>query len=206
MGTKGTKLSREELKELKDNTYFNKKELQSWYIDFMTDCPSGYLTEQDFAQIYQQFFPLGDPEKFATFIFKVFDQNSDGCISFKEFVTALSITSRGSLDEKLDWAFSLYDVDKDGFITKDEMLYIVKSIYSVSNVEWFQKVTGLPSDGECNTPEKRIERIFETMDLNDDGKVTVREFRNGFKCDPWIVETLAIQIPEVEEEEGMADV
>lgn len=33
---------------------------------------------------------------------------------------------------------------------------------------------------------------------NDDGKLTMEEFREGSKCDPWIVQALAIDLPEAE--------
>jgi neuronal calcium sensor 1 len=36
------------------------------------------------------------------------------------------------LDEKLDWAFSLYDVDKDGFITKEEMANVGNLLESIA--------------------------------------------------------------------------
>eukprot|EP00116_Pleurobrachia_bachei_P013065 sb/3473327/ len=109
-----SKLSPEELRELEDATYFDKKELQKWFREFMKDCPSGTLSKDDFVRIYQQFFPHGDPSQFASHVFKKFDSNANGCITFKEFIMALSVTSKGTLDEKLDWAFSLYDLDGDG--------------------------------------------------------------------------------------------
>jgi len=189
MGGKGTKLTQDEIRELQKATYFDKKELQKWYRDFMKDCPSGQLHQEEFERIYQQFFPFGDPSKFAAFVFKVFDRNADGSISFKEFITALSITSRGSLDEKLEWAFSLYDLDKDGYITRDEMLHIVESIYRMVG-----KMVDLPEDED--TPDKRVDKIFRKMDKNNDGKLTMDEFREGSKCDPWIVQALAIDLPE----------
>jgi Kv channel-interacting protein len=49
----------------------------------------------------------------------------------KEFVSGLSVLSRGTLHEKLQWAFSLYDTNGDGIITKDEMLNIVSAIYDL---------------------------------------------------------------------------
>ncbi|VDK18056.1 unnamed protein product, partial [Anisakis simplex] len=105
---------------------------------------------QGFQKIYKQFFPQGDPSDFASFVFKVFDENKDGAIEFHEFIRALSITSRGR-------AFKLYDLDNDGFITRNEMLSIVGSIYKMVG-----STVKLPE--EENTPEKRVDRIFKMMD------------------------------------------
>lgn len=56
---------------------------------------------QEFCKIYRQFFPFGDPTNFASFMFGMFDCDQNGLVSFKEFVTALSATSQGSLEDKL---------------------------------------------------------------------------------------------------------
>ncbi|CAJ0924331.1 unnamed protein product [Ranitomeya imitator] len=106
MGKPNSKLAPEMLQDLVQSTEFSEQELKHWYKGFLKDCPSGILNLQEFQQLYIK--------------------NGDGTIDFREFICALSVTSRGSFEQKLNWAFEMYDLDGDGKITRLEMLEIIE--------------------------------------------------------------------------------
>ncbi|XP_076340316.1 frequenin-2-like isoform X2 [Tachypleus tridentatus] len=185
MGKKPSKLKSDVVATLAKETYFTEEEIRQWYKGFLKDCPEGHLTEQSFLKIYKQFFPEGDTSTFASSVFRVFDENKDGAIEFEEFIRALSVTSRGNLDEKLVWAFKLYDVDNDGYITREEMYSIVDAIYQMMGNK------AQPETEEDN-PKRRVDKIFEQLDKNHDNKLSMEEFREGSKQDPKIVQALSL--------------
>ncbi|NXH20620.1 CSEN protein, partial [Bucco capensis] len=175
----------EELEQLLAQTKFTKKELQSLYRGFKNECPSGLVDEETFKLIYSQFFPQGDASTYAHFLFDAFDADGNGALCFQDFVVGLSVLLRGTVHQKLKWAFDLYDINKDGYITKEEMLEIMKSIYDMMG-----RCTQPPL--RDNTPTEHVELFFQKMDRNGDGIVTFEEFLEACQKDEDIMNSMKI--------------
>ncbi|XP_069610163.1 A-type potassium channel modulatory protein KCNIP2 isoform X1 [Ranitomeya imitator] len=175
----------EGLEQLQEQSKFTKKELQVLYRGFKNECPSGIVNEENFKQIYSQFFPQGDSSMYAHFLFNAFDTDHNGSVSFEDFVAGLSIILRGTIDDKLNWAFNLYDLNKDGCITKEEMMDIMKSIYDMMGKYTY------PNMRE-EAPREHVENFFQKMDRNKDGVVTIDEFIESCQKDENIMRSMQL--------------
>ena len=119
--SRSSAVSKEILEDLKLTTKFTENEIYHWYENFKKQCPSGRITKGEFQNIYSKFFPDCDANTYAQHVFRSFDTNDDGTLDFKEYIIALHMTSTGKTHRKLEWAFSLFDVDRNGHITKSEV-------------------------------------------------------------------------------------
>ncbi|XP_028830027.1 Kv channel-interacting protein 2 isoform X2 [Denticeps clupeoides] len=173
----------EGLDKLMQVTKFDKRELQILYRSFKSECPSGAVDEETFKLIYSQFFPQGDSSNYAHFLFEAFDKQKNGAVSFDDFVTSLSIILRGSVTDRLSWAFNLYDLNKDGCITKEEMTSIIKSIYDMMGTYTYPCIRD-------DAPKEHVESFFQKMDMNKDGVVTMEEFLASCQKDENIMQSM----------------
>ncbi|XP_034869963.1 Kv channel-interacting protein 1 isoform X2 [Mirounga leonina] len=193
----------EGLEQLEAQTNFTKRELQVLYRGFKNECPSGVVNEETFKQIYAQFFPhgalpccpgsrhlpfllcLADASMYAHYLFHAFDTTQTGSVKFEDFVTALSILLRGTVHEKLRWTFNLYDINKDGYINKEEMMDIVKAIYDMMGKYTYPVL-------KEDTPRQHVDVFFQKMDKNKDGIVTLDEFLESCQEDDNIMRSLQL--------------
>lgn len=184
MGKSVSKLSKDDLQSLRQATYFDKRELQQWYKGFLRDCPLGQLSEEEFSKVFKQFFPFGDPSDYCHYLFRVFDVDNSKYIDFKEFIIALSITSRGSLEQKLNWSFKLYDFRRCGQLTYNDVLTIIRATYKMIGA-----MVALPEDER--TPEQRTDKLFRYLNKDRDrDTINKDDFKKLLKFDATIVNAL----------------
>ena len=126
MGNQTNRLRPEVMEDLTDTTHFSEAEIRRWYKDFQKDFPSGEVSIDQFKKIYSQHFPSGDAGKFAEHVFRTFDKDSDHVLDFREFLVAFSISANKDPKARLAWAFNMYDIDQNGYITKAECTEIIK--------------------------------------------------------------------------------
>lgn len=153
-------------------TKFSRRELQMMYRGFKQECPNGVVKEDTFKTIYAHFFPrTSETDNYASYVYNSIDK-SGPVVTFTELVITLSALARGTLHDKLKWAFSLYDVDKDGLLSQTDLYRIIMSIYFM---------LGRTNDPDVyeRMAQQHADRVFADMDLNGDGVITIKEFMNS---------------------------
>ncbi|XP_076804310.1 hippocalcin-like protein 1 [Clavelina lepadiformis] len=164
MGQTNGTLKPKAVEDLMRMTDFNDKELNQWYQEFQKDAPKGHLSKSEFVKMFRNLFPESDPSQFADHVFRTFDVNKDGVLNFREFIIGLSLTLKGTFDEKLFWAFKIYDVDGNGFISQSELNEIIAAMLALCRTKF---------------PAMLAEELILTLDKNNDGQVSWAEFRKG---------------------------
>ena len=79
-------------------------------------------------------------------LFKTFDPNQAGLVHTLEVLAAMCAMSWGSVPEKIDFIFELFDFNQGGDITYDEMVILLCA--ALSGVVKIAKVGRLPEDPE----------------------------------------------------------
>uniref|UniRef100_A0A3B1JTZ6 EF-hand domain-containing protein n=1 Tax=Astyanax mexicanus TaxID=7994 RepID=A0A3B1JTZ6_ASTMX len=151
-------------------------QIQELYKKFADECPSGKLHLHEFKRIFGiTSDSTAEESAYMDNLFRSFDTNNDNTIDFMEYVAALHLVLRGRLEDKLRWSFKVYDRDGNGRLDKHEVKQLIK-------------------DPEKLTPDQICDRIFELIDENNDGQLSLQEFVEGAQKDKWVMEQLRLDL------------
>ncbi|XP_078272676.1 guanylyl cyclase inhibitory protein isoform X1 [Rhinoraja longicauda] len=168
-------------------------ELHIWYRKFIEECPSGLITLHEFRRHFCDGTVGPGSSEYAEQIFRTLDDNRDDLVDYREYVTAVSLLIQGTAEEKLKWSFKLYDKDKDGAISRAEMLEIMQVGFQPIRTAWFNLETiykmslaASLTNVDLQTAEECTERMFTRLDKDRDAVISRREFVEGALGDAWV--------------------
>jgi len=192
----------EVVKKLQEQTTFDKVEVSKLYDTFQQ------LSEGGKKKVDRETFRKGlgmlekaglrnlDDSPFVERLFTLLDVNSDGQIDLTEFVTGLSLLCKGSVEEKLALSFKAYDLDGNGYITKDELASMFKSAW----ISGFRALCATHGNEDLSMDDLNefseematlfAENAFDTLDTNGDGQLSFEEFKEFALAEPKITATL----------------
>jgi Ca2+-binding EF-hand superfamily protein len=134
------------------------------------------------------------------FLMELFDVNKDGEVSFQELLLGLAMQSEGSPKERAAFYFDVFDEDKSGSLSRDEVnklhsmmfrsLYGMVSTGIVTELKHKPEVTAVLSDSDIRTfandiikflkslgLEKQLtDHVFDAIDDDKNAQITKEEY------------------------------
>ncbi|TVU34424.1 hypothetical protein EJB05_16272 [Eragrostis curvula] len=119
---------------------------------------------------------------FVDRVFDLFDQKRNGVIEFGEFVRSLSVFHPDAPEEqKIAFAFRLYDLRQTGFIERHELKEMVLALLDESDLN-------ITSDAV----ELIVDRTFDQADLKGDGRIDQEEWTEFAKNNPDVLRNMSL--------------
>ncbi|KAG8860960.1 Calcineurin subunit B [Serendipita sp. 411] len=146
--------------DIAKNTNFNSAELERLKKRFLKlDADgSGSIDRDEFLNI-----PQIASNPLASRMIAIFDSDGGGTVDFEEFVGGLSaFSSRGGREEKLRFAFKVYDMDRDNYISNGELFLVLKMMVG-NNLK----------DAQL---QQIVDKTIMEADKDGDGKLSFEEF------------------------------
>ncbi|NXJ73350.1 UBP32 hydrolase, partial [Trogon melanurus] len=105
-------------------------------------------------------------------LFNAFDENRDNHIDFKEISCGLSACCRGPLAERQKFCFKVFDVDRDGVLSRTELKEMVVALLEVWKDNRTDKIPELDMD-----LSEIVDDILNTHDNTKLGHLTLEDYQ-----------------------------
>jgi len=164
---------------------FNEREIRQMHKLFMRAAPTGVMGPKEFKQYIESLniFKRADVHESYAQIFRGYDRDQDGLITFKEYLL-YQLGTIYNTEELLDIVFATYDQDRNGLINREEMILVITNA-----TRWV---------GDCDVEAKdvqaaildEVKRLLAFIDVDRDGSISREELRVASVKHPEVLEKM----------------
>uniref|UniRef100_A0AC35U8M2 EF-hand domain-containing protein n=1 Tax=Rhabditophanes sp. KR3021 TaxID=114890 RepID=A0AC35U8M2_9BILA len=162
---------------------FTAKEIKAIYRAFKEASPNALVQRDLIRDAFVELFPRGDTEHYADLIFNTFDVDHTGMITFEEFITGMSVLCRGTLNEKIEWTYKMYDPTSTGEISWERLFFVITAMDDLIGCRAYP-----PANRELRV--NHTNTVYKRFDPNNTGKITKKQFIDVCMVNPEIGDSI----------------
>lgn len=154
----------DDLDYLMDKTQLSPNALMKIFNQFAYELDErGNLDKSQFVRLYCNLREESKEKiaRIAEFAFNAFDRKKQGKINFKDFIVAFALTTRGSIKDKLEYTFDLYDIDQNGYLDVEEIKCVLNAMLIL-----------LDADNNTGNTDAIANQCINLLDKEKDGRIT----------------------------------
>lgn len=186
MGDEG-KCSPQFLDALRKKTHFTRQEMEALCRVYrsLASAGDGGVDRVVFRELLHNTFDLVTEDVLLERVFSAFDRCNDGVVRLEEWLQGLSVFLRGTPRERTAFCFLVYDLNADGFVTRDEMFQLLRNC-----------LVKHPGDEDPDEGVKDlVELALRKLDGDKDGKVSFDDFQAAVDKEPLLLEAFGQCLP-----------
>ncbi|CAH1639957.1 unnamed protein product [Spodoptera littoralis] len=179
------KLKEKHLDALYKQTHFSKAEIEALYtmyrrlvIAAQAAAPASAIghppkidgiDQSTFRDVMHNTFDLVTEEAILERMWMTWERGAaggEGSLRFESWVKGLSVLLKGNMEERIGYCFKVYDLNNDGFITREEMFLLLRN-----------SLLKQPGDEDPDEGVRElVELVLKKLDVDKDGTVSLDDY------------------------------
>ncbi|XP_053670453.1 calaxin-like [Anopheles nili] len=176
------------MRRLGRTTHFTGQELELVLLVYYKilkndpDASGGQISRQQLTTVFDTAFGITDTSVIRR-IYAALDGGTSSHVSMETWVRTVSLYVRGTLEEKIQYCYRVYDAQREGMIRRDYLMVLLRGCVR-------------QEEGVDEAVKDLVDLIMTRLDIDRDGAISFEDYRRSVLGTPLLLECLGQALPD----------
>uniref|UniRef100_A0A182X9V5 EF-hand domain-containing protein n=1 Tax=Anopheles quadriannulatus TaxID=34691 RepID=A0A182X9V5_ANOQN len=176
------------VKRLARSTHFTHQELEVVLLVYYKilkndpDAAGGQISRQQLTTVFDTAFGITDMAVIRR-IYAALDGGNSAHVSMETWARMVSLYVRGTLEEKIQYCYRVYDIQREGMIRRDFLMVLMRGCVR-------------QEEGVDEAVKDLVDILMTRLDLDRDGAISFEDYRKSVAGTPLLLECLGQALPD----------